>query len=541
MERKIDRREFSKRISLGVVGAMGLASLDSLGAHADERSAANQHRSHGAQKKRPNVLLLFSDQHNANALGCYGNSIVRTPNLDKLAARGTRFDRHYCVDGICVASRTALMTGLYPRTTGVLTNGNNPVHPDRYPVLQQMFQKAGYRTASFGKRHLANGLGLGWDASATTISPKQDPSQENYWDWLKQNHPDQWKAHQRDWDQNYPDGAFHADLGCLISTVDDRYRAGEYVAQKTRQFLRETKQEGKPFFCWASILHPHQPYTPTQRWADLYPIKDMPLPPNVHQPINQLPPLMENWRRRMTTPWNCGKAAEHPEIYQRYIAYYYALVSETDHYMGEIMDELERLELDQDTIVLYSTDHGDFVAHHGMVEKCAMGHNVYEDTLRVPFIVSWPDHFKQRAKCESLSSHLDFVPTIMDLTDVERDGIAPALPGQSLSPVLYEGKSTSRDCVFSENWSQVSAIGERYKLGHWIDPTAYGKHWDYRSFGDMMFDRDADLLEVNNLYGQRSQQKEQMHLQDQLAEWDKHTSAVGKEEFVAKWTANHGG
>lgn len=535
MENQISRREFNKRISSGVAGAIGSAALGSLGLSGAAQGEAKHASGGEARGKKPNVLLLFSDQHNATVLGCYGNPIVKTPNLDRLAARGMRFNRHYCADGICVPSRTAMMTGLYPRTTGVLTNGDNPLHPESFPVLQKLLQEAGYRTGSFGKRHLAEGLQLGWDASATTISPKQDPSQENYWDWLKQDHPDQWQAHQRDWDPHFPGGALQADLGCLISKVDDRYRGGQYVADKTRNFLREAKQDGKPFFCWASVLHPHQPYTPTPRWAELYPVKDMPLPPNVHQPVQELPPLLQDWRKRMTTPWNCGKAALHPEIYQRYIAYYYALVSETDHYMGEILDELERLGLDEDTIVIYSSDHGDFVAHHGMVEKCAVGHNVYEDTLRVPFIVSWPKRLSQGAVYDGLSMHLDFLPTIMELTGAKRDVAALPLPGESLLPVLHTGKPSSRDFVFSENWSQVSAIGERYKLGHWIDPTEYKRRWDYRSFGDLLFDRQTDPLEVNNLDGQKTLREEQAHLLDEIAGWSEVTSAVGKSDRVAYW------
>lgn len=544
MKKTISRREFGKRVSLGTAGAMGLAGLGNLGLDRVVQGASKQRAVPGMHNDRPNILLLFADQHNANVLGCYGNPIVKTPNLDRLSARGMRFNRHYCLDGVCVPSRTSLMTGLYPRTTGVLFNGDAPVHPDRYPVLQQMFQEAGYRTGCFGKRHLAKGLRMGWNESATTINPKQDPSQEYYWDWLKQDHPKQWQAHLRDWDHNYKGGAFHANLLCLISEVGERYRAGQYVADKTRRFLREAKQDGKPFFCWSSILHPHQPYTPIRRWAEMYPIKEMPLPPNVYQPVDEVPPLLEVWRRRMRTPWDCGKAAEHPEIYQRYIAYYYALVSETDHYMGEILDDLERLGLDDNTIVIYTADHGDFVAHHGMVEKCALGHNVYEDTLRVPFIVAWPKRFQQGTTCESLSTHLDFVPTVMELTGITRDNNAPPLLGRSLVRTLGEGNPTGQDFLFSENWSQVSVISERYKLGHWIDPTPYRKHWDYRSFGDMMFDRQivplADPLEVNNLYGQKSRQTEQEHLRDQFVQWEKQTPANGKNELVASWEAHHG-
>ena len=151
MGKRISRREFSKQIALGAAGAMGIVSLGSLDIAGVAQSPAKHGTDHGADKERPNILLLFADQHNANVLGCYGHHIVRTPNLDRLATNGVRFNRHYCVDAICVASRTAMMTGLYPRTTGVLTNGDKPVHPDNFPVLQQMLQKAGYLTGSFGK------------------------------------------------------------------------------------------------------------------------------------------------------------------------------------------------------------------------------------------------------------------------------------------------------------------------------------------------------------------------------------------------------
>jgi len=116
---------------------------------------------------KPNVMLLFADQHNADVMGCAGHSIVKTPNLDQLAAQGVRFTRAYCQDAICVPSRTSLMTGLYPRTTGCLDNGGAPVSQAKMYPLQQVFQSAGYLTGCFGKRHLPRPtLALGWNRSA---------------------------------------------------------------------------------------------------------------------------------------------------------------------------------------------------------------------------------------------------------------------------------------------------------------------------------------------------------------------------------------
>ena len=152
-----------------------------------------------AAAAKPNVLLLFADQHNADVMGCAGHSIVKTPNLDQLAAKGVRFTRAYCQDAICVPSRTALMTGLYPRTTGCLDNGDSPVSQEKLYPLQQVFQSAGYLTGCFGKRHLPRPtLALGWSRSATVISPKQDPSDENYDDWIQTRGPGQAEAFAKD-------------------------------------------------------------------------------------------------------------------------------------------------------------------------------------------------------------------------------------------------------------------------------------------------------------------------------------------------------
>ena len=124
---------------------------------------------------------------------------------------------------------------------------------------------------------------------------------------------------------------------------------------------------------------------------------------------------------------NCGSAAKDHAIYRRYVAYYYALVSEIDHHIGAVLDELKRLGLADNTIVIYASDHGDFVAGHGMVEKCAVGHNVYEDTLHVPMMFRWPGRFKAGAVRDDLTSLIDLYPTILDLAGIKHPAAAKKL------------------------------------------------------------------------------------------------------------------
>jgi len=491
------RREFLK--SIGVAGAVLVAG----------RASGGSDKGAG----RPNVLLLFSDQHKADVMGCAGNGIVRTPHLDQLAAQGVRFSRAYCPDGVCVPSRTAMFTGLYPRTTGVLHNSDAPPDADKLLPLHKLLRAAGYRTGAFGKMHLPRGLREGgWDSSATTISPKQDPSDENYYDWIRRR--GQYDSHIRDFT-----GSRSASLMSQLSRTKPENRTTAYAAGKTIDFLRKSKQAGKPFFCWCSFIYPHQPYTPLRRWAELYDVDKIKLPANLEEPAENLPPSLRNWRKKTAPPWNCGTAAKDHSIYRRYVAYYYALVSEIDHHIGAVLAELERLGLDENTIVIYASDHGDFVAGHGMVEKCAVGHNVYEDTLRVPLIIRWAGKFKGGAVRDDLVSLLDLYPTVLELTGVNRPDGARKLDGMSLTPALKAGKPLGREYVVSENWSQTTVIGRRYKLGVWQAPGRRYARWDFRKHGDMLFDRRTDPLETRSLCGKPAVAEQEKAMRAFLARW----------------------
>ena len=506
----LERRGFLKAVGLGGVA---LAAGPMLGAAV---GASN----------RPNILLLFSDQHNAGVLGCAGNKTVRTPHLDQLAAQGVRFSRAYCPDGVCVPSRTAMFTGRHPRSTGVLHNSDAPVAPDKLAPLHKVLGAGGYRTGAFGKMHLARGVREGgWDRSATTISPKQDPSDENYNDWIRKR--GQYDSHVRDFG-----GSHSAPLMSQLSQTKPTNRTTAYAADKTIEFLRQSSKSDKPFFCWCSFIYPHQPYTPLEQWAKLYDVDKIKLPANVSEPVENLPPALRNWRKKTTPPWNCGTAAGDHSIYRRYVAYYYALVSEIDYHIGAVLAELKRLGLDKNTIVIYASDHGDFVAAHGMVEKCALGHNVYEDTLRVPLMFRWPGKFKPGQVRDDLVSLLDLYPTIMELTGVKGPPAAPKPDGMGLAPTLKACKPLGRGYVVSENWSQISVIGRRYKLGVWQDPGRRYAKWDFRKHGDMLFDRENDPLETKNLIGKPQVADQEKAMRRFLARWLESTDAAGRKQIA---------
>lgn len=537
--RYLSRRNFVKTIATAAAG-MGTAGL--VAPHLLAAEHRNKNEVLDTERSRPNVLFLFSDQHRADMMGCAGSTLVKTPTFDRLSREGVRFTRAYCQDGICVPSRTSMMSGLYARTTGCLHNRDNPVSPERFVMLQHAFQANGYRTGCFGKRHLPfqndSTMCKGWDASATTISPKLDPSDENYFQWLKDN--GLWELRM----QTTGDNIMNSDLFCMISPLEPDQRDAGYTARKSIDFLRENKD--RPFFCWASFHGPHQPYTPPAKWADLYPIENMPLPESIDEPIENLPPTLQSWRRNEKQPWNLGTAAKNKRLYQQYIAFYCAQVTEVDHYAGEILRELDRLGLRENTLVIYASDHGDFVGRHGMSEKCSLGHNVYEDTLRVPLIISWPSRFPQGQTVEELVELLDLYPTLVELLSLELPSHAQKLEGRSLVPKLTEGRPIERTYAISENWSQLTVITDRYKLGTWIDPGPipfYKRHDRRGKFPDMLFDREKHPLELDNLIGSSEEvaSLDATHsdvekvLRGYIAEWTAKVSDSGRQELIDEW------
>ena len=208
---------------------------------------------------KPNVLILFSDQHNAATLGCEGHPDVRTPHLDSLAATGTRFARAYCQDGICLPSRCSMLSGLYPGTLGCLTNSDRPPALDEVVPVQEAFRRNGYATAAFGKRHLAGACDAGWDVAASHLY--NESPEDNYVTWIEQRGLG--AAFARDWAAEFgrgPAGGRHAETEipfAVMATRESRLPEDAtmeaFSKQRTVAYLRERAADGNPFFCWTSF------------------------------------------------------------------------------------------------------------------------------------------------------------------------------------------------------------------------------------------------------------------------------------------------
>jgi arylsulfatase A-like enzyme len=522
----LTRRSFVKAVAATTLAAAGASRT--LCAEAQE------------PKKKPNILLLFSDQHQADCMGFQNHPDAITPNLDKLAKSGTVFNRAYCQDAVCVPSRMSLLTGLYPRRLGVLYNSDRSSVMDEVVSLQSVLRDNGYYTAAFGKRHLTGAADSGWDYHRG--HSKDESPGSSYWEWIEQQgYLDEF---QHDWSAEFGGKYPTADMGTRISKLPEDMTMEAFTAQETVKLIRKQKERDKPFFCWASFYRPHQPYNALKRYLDIYDYSRwgqgtakgdaIKKPSTLNQSPDSLPPALKEWHEGKNKVWRLDKATKDEQLFRFYIASYYALVTEIDHHIGSIMKALEEEGLLENTIVVYTSDHGDFVGRHSMIEKCAIGHNVYEETLRVPLIVSRPEQIKRGQVIDDLVELFDLYPTLLELADIKLPKTKHGIDAASLAAALTEGKSVNRKYIVSENWSQAAVITENYKLGIWLDPTEHRKQWDFRSFGDMLFDRKTDPDEMHNQIGNPQYAEVEKQLRKYYDDFTSKIPATGKNEIVKR-------
>jgi len=500
--------------------------------------------------KKPNVIILFSDQHNKDVMGFEGHPDVITPNLDKLASQSVIFDRAYCSVGISAPSRSSLMTGLYPRTLGLLTNSERTSVMDNVVTLASVFKQNNYRTYAFGKRHLYGGTDAGWDVQQGHLC--EETPGNSYTEWVEKN--GYGKEFAMDWAAEFGKGSPCsqyaneklpiADLGTRISNLPENMTMEAFTTELTVKMIKESAKSNQPFFCWSTFYRPHQPYTPLKKYMDMYNItawgegringSSIRKPASLYEPKENIPPMMQSIRNGDNKVWNVDKAYLDEQLWRNYVGAYYALVTEIDHCVGEILKALDEAGIADETIVIYTSDHGDFVGNHGMVEKSALGQNVYEDILNIPLIIRYPGNKQKGKRIAELVSLVDIYPTLVDLLGLKKQEMKFPLQGLSFAETLTKGKPMKRQYFVSESWSQATVITKEYKLGIMLDPTDFQRKFDYRAFGDQFFIRNSDSLEIVNQIKTDANKKEIDKLRGYYQDFCSKIPDIGKQEVVYK-------
>ena len=499
-------------------------------------------------QKMPNVLILFSDQHNKMVMGFEGHPDVLTPNLDKLAKQSVVFDRAYCATGICVPSRSALMTGIYPRTMGLLSNNEKTSVINDVVSLASVLKQNNYTTYAFGKRHTSAAVDAGWDFQQSHLC-NETPG-NSYTEWVEKN--GYGKAFANDWAAEFGKGTDCsmyanekipiADLGTRISALPENMTMEAFTTMLTIQMIKKQAASETPFFCWATFYRPHQPYTPLKKYMAMYDVSawgegrksgsSIKKPANLYEPKGNIPPMMQSIREGGNKVWNVDKAYADEQLWRNYIGAYYALVTEVDHCIGEILQALEEAGIADETIVIYTSDHGDFVGNHGMVEKSALGQNVYEDILNIPLIIRYPGNKQKGKRIAELVSLVDVYPTLIELLGINMPTLKYPIQGQSFAETLTKGKPMKRAYFVSESWSQATVISKDYKLGIMLDPSEAYRKFDFRSFGNQFFVRKSDSLEINNQINSKKYLPEIKLLQSYYQDFTNKIPDIGKQQII---------
>ncbi len=430
--------------------------------------------------KRPNVLFIMSDQHNALALGCYGNSEISTPNLDRLAKQGVRFQSAFCQTGQCVPSRYSIWTGRYARSTG--TYGNNNGQNASENTVADLFDEAGYVTGTIGKHHMQMTEENHNHGFSVVLNPQGN---------AKPLHP-------------FPYDEVHPGRSLVGESplTNEKHTCG-LVSHEAIQFIQKNRE--KPFVLWCSFEGPHTPITPSAPWSRQYDPMKLTLPPN-HDSVDWKVPGMEGL---------IGKSGKYSkEIYHKEtLAYYYGLISQIDYNIGLILDELDKLGLTDNTIIVYTADHGEMMSEHKSWTKGLTG---YDATVRVPLIIKYRDKFTGGKEIDDLACSIDLLPTLLNLSGLD---IPKNIEGKSLVK-LMTNNSNWRQYVFSEIGSstQNDVITVRGKTEKYVLFRKDGKV-EYEQF----FDLKKDPWEMKNLISDGNYTEDQTKFKSALKKWESET------------------
>ena len=435
-------------------------------------------------REHPNVLFVITDQQRADHNGFMGNPTLETPHLDRLAASGMVFDNAWVSNPICMPNRSTIMTARMPSAHGVIFNDRS-LERDANTFVRR-FRTSGYHTGLIGKSHLQHGMSKnavvpfrgepsgtlpfpdGWDQiedfERYVDGRPEDPDDFYGFDHVEFSidHGARVAGHHLQWalarggrledlliDQDAPaPGSDRSPHWRQIyrPPYPEELHSSTFVAERTVAFIEEAEGSGRPWLAWCSFPDPHHPMTPPGQWFDRYHPTDMPLPDSRHDPLAGAPEHLRTFagihpreQRNWVSP--CGFGED--DLLREATAATYGMIGLIDHGVGRVLAALDELGVRDDTIVVFTSDHGDMMGDHGLFLKGLMH---YRGTLQVPMVIDVPGC--PAGRTPALASSIDLGATLLDLCDIAGyDGIQ----GMSLAPVVRDAEASARERVLIED------------------------------------------------------------------------------------------
>ena len=436
--------------------------------------------------RRPNVLLLYTDQQRLDTLSYLHNCgigekiAIETPNIDKLASQGAFFNNYFVNNPVCGPSRMSFLSGLYPCRVGVGDNGYG--FPDDLKHIGNYLAPYGYTTAQIGKIHFEPHVKRWHEDPAKTfgfdtaiISDEPGCYNDAYTKWIEGlSDCDQVKKARTQLPpagygygkENYTQQGREVHEPYLFE-ADEHFTHSQFVKDETIEFIKQ-QNEAKPFFCIAGFYSPHPPLNPHVKYVErvcsdyLTGIK-----------VGKDDKVMDILKDLTAEDWNKIKT------------YYLALVCEIDDCVGEILAELKNKNLEEDTLVIFTSDHGEYLGDHGRIQKGMPG---YDCVVNVPFIVKYPKKIKSGQIIDSLAEGVDFVPTVLDFCSIQKPKV---LQGDSLYSLLVGNTNKHKAEIFCERFYDNKMAESMIRTKEYKYAIAEGR--------EFLFDLNKDPYELENL------------------------------------------
>jgi len=469
---------------------------------------------------KTNILFIMSDQHRYDCLGCNGNSIIKTPRLDALADESANFSSFFIQSPVCTPSRQTYFTGRYARCHK--NRVNYTAMNDDVKFIQKYLQEDGYITGFVGKLHyfpptLEYALSTGFDKGLLHDAGPND-NYSSYVKWLGENGIDGKKQAYRRCHEGVENP--------YVAEIDDRYHETTWCGGQTIDMLRDFAQGEKPFFLFSSYWRPHAPFELPEQWASMYQDADVPLPRAITR--EEMDAYAPGVRSLALRDENYNYSTVDRERLKWQIRAYYGAVSQMDYQIGRTLDELDKLGLRDNTIVVYCSDHGDFLMEHGLIDKNAF----YDTAIHVPFMIRLPGIIVP-GKYDDLAESTDVLATLFELCGLE---VPYAEQGRSFASLVSGGGLgsvyTPREYVYAENIiPEVITCGKLthfYEKGKGIKDIRHpdakmvrSKRYKYNYYVDFeeLFDLEADPGECNNLAYNPAYDAQKLKLKTALLDW----------------------
>lgn len=493
----MNRREFLRGVAVTTAASVGSTAYAASG-----------------QAKKPNVLILMSDQHKRSCMGAYGDKVAKTPNLDRLAGESVRFTNAYCTNPICTPSRASIMTGLYSHNNEAQDN-SSPYSPE-HKTIAHHFNAAGYMTGLIGKMHWVDGQSHGFEYRLEFndwfqyLGPKMQvyvdelarpnsgaglPEIEDLWAGVG----DPWKGH-----TNLDNREGSVAVG-RVSLLEEKDHFDEFVARESVKFLKRFGNSNRPLLLVSSFLKPHDPFMPAERFAKMFRPADMELPDSWGKADKSKLPkeVVSMIEYNRPTP-----ELSDPAEAKKRIALYYANLAQMDDCVGRVVQAVKDLDLANDTIICYFSDHGEMLGDLGLWQKFQF----YEGSCGVPLLIRVPGFAS--GECETPVSLVSICTTAADLARVKL--VAPN-DGMSLRSWLQNPKTTqSYGPVFAEyglKGDQRKAMireGE-WKFTYWLNDISE------------LYNLKSDPKELHNLAAEPEHRSRVERMRQQLLAWHRPT------------------